>query len=151
MHYLLTSHIKCFSQPGSKGTTNARWPGCGAANINNGENQSKLFIKNWQHAKKPRQQNKPKPKTPPFWQPQRKQDLICELLTSHTHSQNSKQLIFPTNNSTSSTCCQSKAWEFKHLYKKQQGELQCNSAYRMKAGDNTCLGDLHEKIASVGK
>lgn len=58
----------------------------------------------------------------PFWQPQRKQDLICELLTSHIHGQNSKQLVFQTNNSTSSTCCQSKACKFKHHYKKQHGE-----------------------------
>lgn len=105
-----------------KDTTNARWPGCGAANINNGAKSKQTVYKELAASKKtPR-----KPKNP-FWQTQSKHlVLFFELLTSHTHGQNSKQLVFQTNNATSSTCCQSKAWKFKHHHKKQHRE-NCNA------------------------
>lgn len=91
----------------AKGKTNSRWPGCGAANINNREKtkqrQSKQTVYKELAASK---------KT--FWKTQ-KARLICELLTSCTHGPNSKQLVFQTNNSTSSTSCQLEACNFSAL------------------------------------
>jgi len=53
-HYLLTSHIKCFSQPGSKGTQPTPDDPAVVLLIEIMEKgQSKLFTKNQQHAKKP--------------------------------------------------------------------------------------------------
>lgn len=58
-----------------------------------------------------------------------KENKICELLTRYSHGQNSKQLVFQTNNSTSSTWCQSKACNFMHHYKKHHKE-NCSATVR---------------------
>lgn len=143
LRYLLTLHVKWFSQPGSKGTKPMPddLPVVLPIQIEE-KRQSKVFTKNWQQAKTIKKK---------IWQPPEKQDLICELLTGHTHGQNFKQSVLQTNNSTTSSSCQSKACSFKHHHKKQHREnMQGNSTHRTKAWD-TYLRDLPQKPLSIGE
>lgn len=122
--------------------TNARWPACGAANTNRGEQTKQSVYKELATSKNNKKN---------IWQPPEKQDLICELLTSHTHGQNFKQSVLQTNNSTTSSSCQSKACSFKHHHKKQHREnMQGNSTCRTKAWD-TYLRDLPQKLLNIGE
>lgn len=57
-----------------RGITNARWPGCGAANINNGEKSKQTIYKEVAA--------------------QKKTLFNLWIAHQHTHGQNSKQLVF---------------------------------------------------------